>query len=160
MRYVVILSLDVPQGVKVSGCEGWTAAVPRCMKLTECDNKQSEYQYLEGAWAKGGKHRKWYGEVSQKQFDRLVEVFGLVADSCETMGSMTYEGILPAISFNGEYEYPLAIISAYVTPMPECVRKSDNAWRSNESHNNMWERVKGVLMRKYGSYSARKRYSK
>ena len=71
--------------------------------------------------SENGKHRKWTGLLTRKQFDAFVNKLGLYAESTETMGSLGAPGCgfgwSPAISFTGDHED--AIVSAYVTPLPE-----------------------------------------
>jgi hypothetical protein len=65
---------------------------------------------------RNGKHRKWVGELSKKQFERFLSDTGLYAEDVKTAGSLTEKGLLPAVSFvSDECE---AILSAYATPLP------------------------------------------
>jgi hypothetical protein len=75
MQFSVIYSLDVPKGVSVRDYAPPQAG--RLWTLTEGD-EQFEYGYLEGRWEKG-KHRKWVGLLTRKQFDAFVDKLGLAA---------------------------------------------------------------------------------
>lgn len=118
MRFSIIYSIDTPRGVSVE-----TYNPPKnqrkLFQLTERDDKQNEYCYLEGLWEKG-KHRKLCGILNREQFDQFVEHTGLVAENVRTMGSLGAPGcgygIAPAFSFttNGIDD---AILNAYVTPL-------------------------------------------
>ena len=114
------------------------------LRNTEGDD-QYDYDYLEGEWKKG-KHRKYYGTLTRKQFGHLVVDCDLVADSAETMGSMVGFGeILPAISFNSEDSS--AIINAYVTPIPEFESKRPHTPEQEERD---WKRIKQAVLNLYG----------
>jgi hypothetical protein len=129
MQFSVIYSLDVPKGVSVRDYAPPQAG--RLWTLTEGD-EQFEYGYLEGRWEKG-KHRKWVGLLTRKQFDAFVDKLGLYAESTETMGSLGAPGFgfgwSPAISFNADLED--AIVSAFVTPIPEMTKAGgdEQDWR-------------------------------
>lgn len=139
MKFSVIYSIDTPTDVDVLDY-----APPQVADLwdqTEGD-EQFEYSYLEGRWEEGH-HRKFCSVLTREQFDEFIRRTGLVAESCETMGSIGAPGLgfgwAPAISFNGDD--PDAIQNAYVTPLPE-VEKDGFDDRD-------WERVRGAVLAVY-----------
>lgn len=140
MQFSVIFSVDVPQGVSVK--EFAPPQVGRLWSMTEAG--ESEYSYLEGRWEKG-KHRKWAALLNRKQFDAFVSRLGLFAESTETMGSLGAPGFgfgwSPAISFTADHED--AIVSAYVTPLPE-TSKAGGDERD-------WQRVREAVLSVYGT---------
>ena len=111
---------------------------------TEGD-EEYDYAYLEGDWEKG-KHRKWCGLLTKKQFERFLDATGLFAEPVETLGSIGAPGLglgrSPAISFRQDHE-PHAILGAYVTPIPE-VRKQ----RFDERD---WQRVRRAVRNVIGN---------
>jgi len=143
MRFFLILSVDVPRDVPINK---WAPSrrLKRKLQLTEGDDCY-EYSYLGDCWAKG-KHRKWVGELNKEDFDEVVTDLGLYASPVDTMGSLTPDGLLPAIAFEVGEAYD-AIISMYVTPFPEV---TPGNWRSDESRYNAWERVKSAVVATWG----------
>jgi hypothetical protein len=140
MLFSVIYSADVPADIDVLDY-----APPQASDLwdeTEGD-EQYEYSYLEGRWEEGH-HRKWCAVLDRDQFNEFVERCGLVAEDVNTLGSIGAPGCgfgwAPAISFHSDD--PDAILSAYVTPLPE-VRKESLDERD-------WERVRGAVLSVYG----------
>ncbi|MBN9519457.1 hypothetical protein J0H58_13195 [bacterium] len=139
MQFSVIYSVDTPAGIDVLG-----HAPPHVHDLwdqTEGDG-QFEYGYLEGRW-EGGHHRKWCAVLSRGQFDEFIRRCGLTAEDVRTMGSLGAPGVgfgwAPAISFTGDD--PDAILSAYVSPLPET--------RKNELGDSDWERVRDAVLAVY-----------
>lgn len=139
MLFSVIYSVDCPENVDLLDY-----APPQVADLwdqTEEDD-QFEYGYLEGRW-EGGHHRKWCAVLTRDQFDAFIDRCGLVAEDVQTMGSIGAPGCgygcSPAISFT--CDDPDAILSAYVTPLPE-VEKSHFDERD-------WERVRGAVLAIY-----------
>ena len=117
MQFSIIYSIDIPAHERIS-----RFSPPHVRKLwdrTEGDEEYG-YSYLEGEWAKGH-HRKWCAILDKKQFEEFLDYCGLFAESTETMGSLGAPGFgfgwSPAISFQSDS--PDAILSAYVTPLPE-----------------------------------------
>jgi hypothetical protein len=140
MRFSVIYSADCPSDVNVLDY-----APPQVEELwdeTEAD-ESFEYEYLEGRW-EGGHHRKWVALLDREQFDEFTRRLGLHAEDVETMGSLGAPGFgygwSPAISFTSED--PDAILSAYVTPLPE-VEKEQGSERD-------WRRVRKAVLAVYG----------
>ena len=140
MLFSVIYSADVPADLDVLAY-----APPQVDDLwdeTEGD-EQYEYTYLEGRWEEGH-HRKWCAVLDRDQFNEFVDRCGLVAKDVQTMGSIGAPGFGvgwgPAISFRSDD--PDAILSAYVTPIPE-VRKAALDERD-------WERVRDAVLAVYG----------
>ena len=113
MKFYVIYSLDVPRDTSVKEFQ------PPNLKLWDCTETDSEYDYgyLEGCWTKG-KHRKYCALLTREEFDAFIQHVRLYPEDCETMGSLTGFGLLPAISFNDDCE-DRAILNAYVTPVPQ-----------------------------------------
>jgi hypothetical protein len=140
MLFSVIYSVDCPSDRSVL-----EYAPPELAELwdeTEGDENY-EYSYLEGRW-ENGHHRKWCGMLNREQFDTFVNALGLYAESTETMGSLGAPGFgfgwSPAISFTSDG--PDAIMSAYVTPLPE-VEKS-------HGDDQDWRRVRKAVLAVYG----------
>lgn len=140
MRFSVIYSADVPEGVDVMDY-----APPQMEDLwdeTE-DDDQYEFSYLEGRWSEGH-HRKWCALLDREQFEEFIEHCGLFAEDVQTLGSLGAPGFgfgwAPAISFRSDD--PDAIQSAYVTPIPE-VEKDSFSDRD-------WDRVRGAVLAVYG----------
>jgi len=89
--------------------------------LTEYDNGETEdASRLD---MPRGLHKKYAGEISKDDFDRLNEELHMFFEDVETMGSLTVFGWMPAFSFRDE-AYDLcsgvryASARAYVTPFP------------------------------------------
>jgi hypothetical protein len=84
--------------------------------------------------------------LTKEQFQRFVASMGLVADSTETMGSIGAPGFgfgwSPAISFRDDGQ-ERAILSAYVTPVPETRRE-----RFDERD---WWRVRRAVLSMFGN---------
>jgi len=141
MRFSVIYSADVPEGISIKDYA--PPQVGRLWSLTEGDD-QFEYGYLEGRWEKG-KHRKWVALLTRKQFDAFVGKTGLYAERTETMGSLGAPGFgygwSPAISFTSDHEN--AIVSAFVTPLPETTKDGGDE--------RDWERVRGAVLSVYAA---------
>ena len=141
MRFSVIYSADVPEGISIKDYA--PHQVGRLWSLTEGDD-QFEYGYLEGRWEKG-KHRKWVALLTRKQFDAFIDKLGLYAERTETMGSLGAPGFgygwSPAISFTSDHEN--AIVSAFVTPLPETTKDGGDE--------RDWERVRGAVLSVYAA---------
>jgi hypothetical protein len=139
MQFSVIFSVDVPHGVSIRDYA--PPQVGRLWTMTEAG--ESEYAYLEGRWLNRSKHRKWTALLTRKQFDAFVDKLGLYAESTETMGSLGAPGFgfgwSPAISFNADHQD--AILSAYVTPIPETTKASGNE--------RDWQRVRRAVLSAY-----------
>jgi len=139
MQFSIIYSVDTPEDVDVL-----SFAPPQVEKLWDQTEDDSGYEYahLEGRWGTGS-HRKWCAILTRKQFDKFVQRCGLVAEDVETMGSIGAPGFgfgwAPAISFHNDD--PDAIVSAYVTPLPE-VEKEHFDDRD-------WDRVRSAMLAVY-----------
>lgn len=111
-------------------------------------NEQYDYGYLEGIWDKG-KHGKYCACLTKAQFETFLSHVSIYPQSIGTMGSLGcpvpeggFElGMLPAISFDGEYED--AIVNAYVTPFPEVLN------RKHPFDERDFERIKKVILHMY-----------
>jgi hypothetical protein len=81
------------------------------------DKRYSRGTYDNSAQWAFAEHGKWAGILTGAQLSELCDEQGLTAEDCETGGSLTGIGWLPAVSFHSDD--PSAIVSAYVTPIPE-----------------------------------------
>jgi hypothetical protein len=93
--------------------------------LTETDECY-EFDYLVDECGdkryRGGKHRKYVAELTEKQFVEFIQGTGLYYEDIPTMGMIggaTGIGWQPAISFRGDSDGELIWQSAYVCPIPE-----------------------------------------
>jgi hypothetical protein len=140
MLFSVIYSVDAPEGEDIDYYA--PPQVDELWQQTEGD-EECGYTYLEGAW-ENGQHRKWGAVLDRDQFDEFVSKLGLYADDVETMGSIGAPGlgygVSPAISFSRDD--PDAILSAYVTPIPEV--EKDHADERD------WQRVRQAVLSFYG----------
>ena len=141
MLFSVIYSADCPRTESIARFRP-----PQSHKLwdqTE-DDRQYDYPYLEGDWEKG-KHRKWCAVLTKAQFVKFVQATGLVAEDVETMGSLGAPGFgfgwAPAISFKDDGG-ERAILSAYVTPIPEVRKKNGDE--------NDWQRIRRAVLSMFG----------
>ena len=109
-------------------------------------NEEYDYGYLGGDWAKG-KHRKLCAILDKSQFERFLDDTGLMAEDCETMGSLGAPGFgvgwAPAISFTANWT-TAAILNAYVTPIPD-VQKAQFDERD-------WKRIRRAVINKYRNW--------
>jgi hypothetical protein len=142
MLFSVIYSADCPRSESIVRFRPPKAR--RLWDMTE-DDRQYEYSYLEGEWEKG-KHRKWCAMLTKAQFSEFVRATGLVAESTETLGSIGAPGFgfgwSPAISFRDE-TCDQAILSAYVTPIPEV--------RKEHGDDNDWRRIRRAMLSVFGN---------
>jgi len=157
MNFSIIFSVDVPGDTSIRQYLP-NRRIRRQLTQTEGD-EQYDYKYLEGCWKKG-KHRKLCGILNRKDFDQLVEDLSMWADSTETMGSLGAPGFgmgwAPAISFIAEH-YD-AIMSMYVTPIPDCPPPE-----GDEALDRAWKRIKKAVVSVYsleGQYRGRLRLHK
>lgn len=141
MKFSVIYSVDVPEDEDVLDF-----APPQLAELwdeTEGD-EQYDYGYLEGRWEEGH-HRKWCAILDREQFDDFVERCGLHAEDVQTLGSIGAPGFgfgwAPAVSFTSDD--PVAIQSAYVTPLPEV--------RREHGRDSDWDRVRRAVLSVYSA---------
>jgi hypothetical protein len=140
MLFSVIYSADCPSGVDVLDY-----APPQLAELwDETEGDQGyEYGYLEGRW-ENGHHRKWVAVLDRDQFDQFTERLGLRAEDVETLGSLGSPGRgigwAPAMSFTADPSD--AILSAYVTPIPETTREHYDE--------RDWRRVRKAVLAVYG----------
>ncbi len=145
MKFSIIYSFDCPKNVSVKCWKPKT----RSMQQTE-DDDQYEFGHLGGNWEKG-KHRKYAGILTKKQFDAFVTDLGLRASKTETMGSIGapgFIGMAPAVCFELWSSDPEGLLSAYVTPMPDV----DPEWfnMDEERATRAWNRIKRALLNMYG----------
>lgn len=141
MLFSIIYSIDVPNDGHLKNF------FPRKEILEKFDETEDdsnhEYDYLMGCW-ENGHHSKLCGILNKEEFKKFIDDTGLWAEDVETMGSIGAPGlgygVSPAISFiSGKYD---AILSAYITPIPEASRE-----RCKESD---WNRVKNAVLRMFG----------
>lgn len=145
MLFSVIYSADVPEGVNV---EGYTPPQAEDLWAQTEGDQGYEYSYLEGRW-ENGSHRKWTALLTRDQFDEFVSALGLYAEDVLTLGSLGAPGFgfgwSPAISFTSDD--PDAILSAYVTPIPEVEKEGFD--------DRDWERVRRAVLAVYGRVRGR-----
>lgn len=137
MLFSVIYDVDIPSDANM---DFYTP--PRVEELwqqTE-DDSSSECNDI---WP-GCQHRKWAAVLNREQFDEFVEKLSVYADSAETMGSIGAPGlgygVSPAISFSSGADD--AVMSAYVTPIPEVSKKCFDE--------RDWQRVRKAMLSVYG----------
>lgn len=139
MWFSVVYSVDVPAEGRT---EDYAPPDVELWDQTE-DDGQYEYSYLEGEWL-GGHHRKWAAFLERQQFDDFIDHCQLRAEDVQTLGTIGAPGCgfgwAPAISF--VRDHPAAILSAYVTPLPNVRRK--------ELSSDDWDRVRGAVLAVYG----------
>jgi hypothetical protein len=139
MLFSVIYSVDAPEDVAINR---YAPPQPELWDQTEGDECY-EYGYLEGLWSEGS-HRKYCALLNRHQFDAFVSELGLYAEDVHTLGSIGAPGCgygcSPAISFTADD--PDAILSAYVTPLPEVEKELC------DEHD--WDRVRDVVLSVYG----------
>jgi hypothetical protein len=136
MKFYVIYEFDVPHDLSVKSCNPPFRS--RNFKLTECHDSEIFCPEYAGDRVKTGKHRKYAGILTRKQFDALVDDQELSMENVETLGSLTELGWLPAVSFtsyNGDcYQ------NAYVTPLPDTKR---------ELTERDWNRIRAAMLSVY-----------
>lgn len=140
MRFSVIYSVDMPHDVSV---RVWAPPGRRAWQQTEGDE-----QYDLDIWDKG-KHRKWCGLLTRKQFDAFVDKVGFKMEDVETMGSIGAPacgfGCAPAFSFHDNSYGDRGYADAYVTPLPDVEPRDDEAWQDRA-----WERIRRAMLSVYG----------
>ena len=148
MKFYVIYDFDLPQSTRVSYCKPPRF---RAWELTECDDASEEYDYLgteRGNEPLKTKHRKYCGLLNREQFERFVSDCYLEPEECETMGSLTGLGWLPAIAFRysyGGYSEEPIYCGAYVTPIPQ---RPDGSEREGMTERD-WDRLRKVILAHY-----------
>ena len=142
MRFYVIYTVDAPR-------DGWSIKSyhppkVRQWQLTERADKFDPDDVncnFEGY----DLHRKYVAEIDRETFDQLVSDQGLWPQECETMGSLTEFGLLPAISFDNEPCYrDDPILNAYVTPLPEVRGKIPTGMNERD-----WQRIRKAVIAHY-----------
>jgi hypothetical protein len=137
MEFYVIYSVDCLYENYLNNCR------PRpelCEKLTLTEEGESEYRYLEGQWEEAV-HEKWAGILSKADFEKFLYDTFLTAEDCETLGSLTEYGWMPAIPFNADDEE--SICNAYVTPLIPGQAEMSEA---------QWERLRSAVIHKYKDF--------
>lgn len=110
LNYQIIATIDIAK-------EAWqtiNSVKPELFKkrslftVTETEVEEPEYYKL---------HRKYLGFVSPEQLAELYEDIGYVS-TCQTMGALTFSGLLPAVSWDTDTWYDGYSLNLYVTPIP------------------------------------------
>lgn len=139
MIFSVIFSVDAPACVDI---DRYTPPQSELWEQTEGDEGY-EYGYMEGSWTEGF-HRKFCALLNRQQFDAFISKLGLYAEDVHTLGSIGAPGCgfgcSPAISFTADD--PDALLSAYVTPLPEVEKESCDE--------RDWDRVRAAVLSVYG----------
>lgn len=134
LEFFVIYSFDINLECKVDNYKPNNKTLKH-MNLTE--TKPDDYEI----WKH--KHRKYVGMLSKQEFKDLCWEQGMETESCETMGSLTFEfGLLPAISMS--YSDDRTSMNIYVTPM----HKDKEGYYDVVSEDNFY-RVKNALLKVY-----------
>lgn len=87
MLFSVIYDFDIPREESV---KPYLPSQRHLFQQTEGD-EQYDYSYLGGRWCKG-KHRKLRALLNKKQFEQFLSDCGLIAEHCETLGSIGVPG--------------------------------------------------------------------
>ena len=116
-EFSIVYSLDVPKGVNLSE---YMPPDFQKFKWVCTESGKSEYEYLEGRWHHGSRHRKYCSILNFEQFCNFLEHCGLRVEKCHTCGTLGAPGFgfgwAPAVSFIADNDN--AIQGAYVTPIP------------------------------------------
>lgn len=112
--------------------------------ITE-DDSCWDYDYMaeddkSSSWWRG-KHRKFVGEFDFDDFKTLVNDAYMYMESCDTMGSLTPMGHLPAMSFDSGSSYMIEMHNAYVTPFFSI----DNFWCDED----VWDILKEQMLEEF-----------
>jgi len=137
MKFYVIYDFDVPADLSVNSCK--PPFKSKFFPLTECHASEIFAPECGDDDQRMGKHRKYAGVLTRKQFDALCDDQGLFMENIETMGSITDIGWLPAMSFRSEsYD---CYQNAYVTPL---IERHDRPCDERD-----WERLRKVMLSVY-----------
>lgn len=118
-------------------------------QLTEYDNGKTEVASCLDM--PRGLHKKYAGEISKDDFDRLNEELYMFFEDVEKMGSLTLDrGFIPAFSFRDEADYlysgvRYASARAYVTPFPD-----GDPPETQEEAQKFWDELRQQLKTEYG----------
>ena len=168
MRFYVIVDIEAP--VRVDGevvrfghmAKDLRGLIDLGFRVDRCGQDDS------GAWDLDDVQVKLVqssAELSVDQFDQLISQLELDTDGEEisVMGGMYGFTTGPSIRFNGACRFTdrhevddMAIVNACVTPIPSfdpANRANDDVWMSR-----CWERITRVIVAKWGSYQARRRW--
>jgi len=162
MLYSVIFSVDTTQKTNLLPPPAFLDNDDEgdfCVWFKTEDDDQYEYDYLADDPDDpndpyiGGHHGKWCAILTQPMFDLFVAECSLLAEDCQTMGSLGAPGfglsLAPAISFRDDETEPGIITSnAYVTPIPE----DDDGYThpTNEDETaELWEQIRNTIISKY-----------
>lgn len=145
MRFSVIYSVDCAMGEPIGQ---YSPPRSRAWQMTERDDGQPD-EWCGELWGGKCKHRKWCALLTRKQFDEFIDKVCIHAEDVETMGSLGAPGfgygLAPAISFIDHG--PEAILSAYVTPIPDVEPKRELTPERSEQ---VWRRVRSAVLAVYG----------
>jgi len=141
MLFSIIYSFDCSKRCSVSS---YCPPNRKLWQKTEGD-EQADYQDV----YPDGKHRKFCAILTRKQFEKFLEQLCLTAEDVETMGSLGAPGcglgFAPAVSFRGPDD-PACEMNAYVTPLPEPLKKKKKHRQLNEDD---WKRVRRAILSLY-----------
>lgn len=167
MKFYVIVDIEAP--VRVDGevvrygrmAEDLRALVDLGFRVDRCVDQES------GAWDLDNIQVKCVQlstELCVEKFESVIEALELDTDGEETevMGGLFGVFSGPSMRFNGSCRFTdrnkvedMSIVSAFVTPVPgfdPVNRATDAEWQSRA-----WDRVSRAMIRRWGSYSARRR---
>lgn len=167
MKFYVIVDIEAP--VRVDGevvrhgrmAEDLRGLVDLGFRVDRCGEAESGAWDLDDIQVKGVQAS---AELSVKQFEQLVEQLELETDAEEVsvMGGMYGFSSGPSLRFDGACRFSerhdvdtMSIVTAFVTPVPDFEpinRAMDAEWQSRA-----WSRVSRAIIRRWGSYSARRR---
>jgi len=116
-------------------------------KLWDCTEGDEEAEY---SAFPHGKHRKYCAILDRKEFERFISHCGLFANNVETMGALGAPGcglgISPAICFSDGKSGGWASSEAYVTPMPELLKKRKKNKVYTEFNKADFKRIKKAFL--------------
>lgn len=111
VKYQVIFSFDLVRETwdKVGHCRP-DMVKPPLFQLTEDDAQIEDKEFFKN-------HRKYVAELTAEQLKEFLDELDVTGYN-ETLGALTYRGMLPAIDFICEYTHS-AYYSCYVSPFIE-----------------------------------------
>lgn len=155
MEFYVIYSFDCPKirrDYYGRECRNYIADLaPTNKKFRRTETSAyCEYGYLEGDWNRTDivpsqyphLHGKYVAFLTKTEFIDFIDEQGIYFEDCETMGSITEFGHLPAFSFTSFGDF---IQSAYVTPFPNVEQ-----YGNEETEQRNWERIRKAFSNMFG----------
>lgn len=130
-------------------------APPRCRAWQQTERGESEYEHLWGSeklkdpWKASeakGKHRKWCGLLTRKQFDRFIQHIQIYPSRAMggSLGAPGFGfGFAPAIVFADEGRSNV-VVDAFVTPVPKRIHKRGKAPDEQD-----WNRIHRAMLAVY-----------